>query len=254
MIFSVIAIIVAAVIGVALGLRVAAPRPAVHLEPKPSAPDPVADGLTYRLLPATILPDVEGAKTVAYRVQSTQPPIGPLSTATFTTPPICSLEYWPFSVALWGKAMSTAAQAYTNLPEGHDPADNSWHVKLTLAAAVFRTSAEASATIAKLTDSVNGCTVTYTDGTTSNVIDKPEPTQFTVDHRESNGTNGLTWAHTSNLMTVAGESLYPLKTAYAYRVVDNLAVLAMYVDMLPKDEPSKAVDLLIANANARNHK
>lgn len=253
-ILSAIAVIVAAVIGVAAGLRMAAPHRSVQSVSKTSAPDPMADGFTYRLLPATVLPDVEGAKTVAYRVQSAEPPIGRLSTPTFTTPPTCSLEYWPYAAALWGTAMSTAAQAYTNLPEGHTPGDDSWHVKLTLGAAVFRTSAEASATLAKLTDSVNSCTMTYTDGTTANVVDKPEPTQFTVDHRESTGTDGLTWEHTSNLMTVAGESLYPLKTAYVYRVVDNLAVLAMYVSMLPEDESSKAVDLLIANANARNHR
>ncbi|MUL61234.1 hypothetical protein B5P44_01380 [Mycobacterium sp. CBMA 213] len=249
---SVVAVIVAVVVGIAVGLGFL-PNRTFHSVPRPSVPDPAAEGFVYRFLPMAIMPDLDALENARiWRVTSVEPPLGPLPSSVLTTPPICSLEYWPYSAELWGKAMTTGLQAYTNLPEGHSN-DEQWHFKLFVGVAVFRTSADALATVAKLTDSVNGCTMTYTDGNRSN-SNQAVPAQYTVNHRESSGANGLTWEHESNNTTVAGDSEFPMSTGYAYRVVANLAVLAQYIAIVPKDEPTKAVDLLIANANARNHK
>ena len=249
---AVIAVIVAVVIGGALGLRMAAPHRSAQPAPKPTTPDSASEGFVYRLLPATVFPTPDELdKGMDAFVNSALPVFLGVDRGRETTPPICSLEFMPASPTLWGKAISAAGQVYSDLAPSH-AADPNWWTKTVLEIAVFRTSADAKATIAKLTDSINGCTMTYTDGTVSN--NGVDPARYTVESRTPDGPNAISWVHTSN--NIVGDEITqsPMKSSYAYRVVDNLAVFAIYHSIVPRHEASKAVDLLIANANARNHK
>ncbi|GAA2401357.1 hypothetical protein GCM10009856_07200 [Mycolicibacterium llatzerense] len=198
-----------------------------------AAPAPGSATGTYAPDPLPRLPTAEEIEQITLLVVN--PVSVPYTVAapdTKTTPPNCALADHPTSKSAWGTTQSEAGQLFTD--GTYTTYSNTVGVDL----AVFATAADATASLAKITDSVKSCVGRYTTQSGANVT-----ASSVLSVHES--PNAISWADN----TLDQER--PWICSMAYKVESNLASSSVICGVAETDSPAKLVDLTLNKATGR---
>ena len=122
------------------------------------------DGV-YRVVPQRMLPSASDVqKATMWSMETAGAVATTAANDAATVPPNCAVASSTNSVATWGPAIADASQAYQDGP------DDSYAHYAFAGLAVFRSPADAAASMKLVADSVKSCTDTYTIPDTGNKI------------------------------------------------------------------------------------
>ena len=201
-----------------------------------SAPTTASSAATTRVVPSQVLPSDQQIKQTTLLDLARHGDIDTgVSADAKADPPNCALVNAPARASAIGQALSVAGLGFRDKP-GDDFGASAYTF-----VAVFDTAEAADAGLAKVKSAVQSCTI-FTDLERSK-SDAPAKPWAVSDVKTT--PHQISWNNAEQ-----GDDA-PWVCAKALRVQDNLLVATMLCDSNPADTPTKLIDVIIANAEAR---
>lgn len=196
---------------------------------------------TVRLVPGSVLPTDQQVQQATLLGLSKH---GDIDTRVYpdskVDPASCSIAGSPDNVSVMGQAVSMAGLVYADKP-GDD-----YRYSAYVSAAVFDTDAGAAAGWSKVADALKACTTAYTFPDASKPGDPP-PRPWTISEVKTQDKQ-VAWLNTQQPDATHAT---PWKCGRAVRAAANLLVTAVLCSQNPSAGPSKLIDAVITNVNAK---
>lgn len=236
-----------AVLAVAGGVAAYVAWPSNSIATGPSGPAEAAvpttalSPSTVRLVPGSVLPTDQQVQQATLLGLSKH---GDIDTRVYpdskVDPASCSIAGSPDNVSVMGQAVSMAGLVYADKP-GDD-----YRYSAYVSAAVFDTDAGAAAGWSKVADALKACTTAYTFPDASKPGDPP-PRPWTISEVKTQDKQ-VAWLNTQQPDATHAT---PWKCGRAVRAAANLLVTAVLCSQNPSAGPSKLIDAVITNVNAK---
>jgi PknH-like extracellular domain len=228
-------VIVAAGVVAAVGLS--SDKSSTTSAPATTSAATTSSSAATRVLPSQVLPSEQQMKQTTLQDLAKH---GDVDTAEYpdakTDPPTCSLVNRPAGISVIGPAISVAGLSYRDKPGDDYGATAFAYV------AVFDTADAADAAQQKLAHAAQTCT-TFTD-LERDKSDPPARPWIVADVKATD--HQVAWNNSEQT-----DDGTPWVCAKAARAQDNLLVLTMLCDPNPADAPTKLIDVIISNINAK---